>query len=132
MARSPLKPAPYCTWPREPKKFLDWLIGYHFPWNILFMSLALVSWFYLTPSIETLKTLAPGWIVYLLVRNSLLVLAVHGVLEFRLYILRVQGNCFKFNGKWPSEYPSDVFMFRNQSIDNIIRTFATGVPIWTT
>ena len=126
-----LELAPYFTWPREPRKYLDWLIGYLFPWNMLFMALAVVSWLYLTPSIETLKTLAPGWIVYLLARNSLLVLIIYGALELRLYIKRAQANRFKFNGKWPSENPSDVFMFKNQNVDNIIRTFATGVPIWT-
>ena len=126
-----LELAPYFTWPREPRKYLDWLIGYLFPWNMLFMALAVISWLYLTPSIETLKTLAPGWIVYLLARNSLLVLIIYGALELRLYIKRAQANRFKFNGKWPSENPSDVFMFKNQNVDNIIRTFATGVPIWT-
>lgn len=126
-----LELAPYFTWPREPRKYLDWLIGYLFPWNFLFMALAVISWLYLTPSIETLKTLAPGWVVYLLARNSLLVLIVYGALELRLYIKRAQANRFKFNGKWPSENPSDVFMFKNQNVDNIIRTFATGVPIWT-
>jgi sterol desaturase/sphingolipid hydroxylase (fatty acid hydroxylase superfamily) len=126
-----LELAPYFTWPREPRKYLDWLIGYLFPWNLLFMALAAVSWFYLTPPIETMKTLQPGWILYLLVRNSLLVLVIYGALEFRLYIKRAQGNRFKFNGKWPSEQPSGVFMFKNQNIDNIIRTFVSGVPIWT-
>lgn len=126
-----LELAPYFTWPREPRKYFDWLIGYLFPWNVLFMALAVVSWLYLTPSIETLKTLAPGWIICLLARNSLLVLIIYGALELRLYIKREQVNRFKFNGKWPSENPSDVFMFKSQNIDNIIRTFATGVPIWT-
>jgi sterol desaturase/sphingolipid hydroxylase (fatty acid hydroxylase superfamily) len=126
-----LELAPYFTWPREPKKYLEWLIGYLFPWNLLFMALALVSWLYLTPAIDTMKTLAPGWILYLFARNSLLVLAVYGALEFRLYIKRAQGNRFKFNGKWPSEQPSDAFMFKSQNIDNIIRTFVSGVPIWT-
>ena len=126
-----LELAPYFTWPRSPRKWLDWLIGYLFLWNLMFMALAVVSWLWLTPSVETLKTLAPGWIIYLLARNSLLVLIVYGALELRLYTKRAQGNRFKFNGKWPSEQPSDVFMFKSQNIDNIIRSFASGVPIWT-
>ena len=78
-----------------------------------------------------MKTLAPGWIAYLFVRNVFLVLVIYGALELRLYVKRAQGNHFKFNGKWPSETPSDVFMFKSQNIDNIIRSFASGVPIWT-
>jgi sterol desaturase/sphingolipid hydroxylase (fatty acid hydroxylase superfamily) len=65
------------------------------------------------------------------VRNSLLILVIYGALELRLYVKRSQGNRFKFNGKWPSEQPSDVFMLKSQNTDNIIRTFASGVPIWT-
>ena len=40
------------------------------------------------------------------------------------------GTSFKFNGKWPSTNNS-AFLFGNQNIDNIIWTFASGVPIWT-
>jgi sterol desaturase/sphingolipid hydroxylase (fatty acid hydroxylase superfamily) len=128
---SPLGLAPYLTWPREPKKYFDWLMGYLFPWNLLFMGIALVLWFYLTPSIETMKTLQTGWIAYLFARNALLVLVIYGALELWLYVKRAQGNHFKYNSKWPSEQPSDVFMFKSQNIDNIIRTFASGVPICT-
>ena len=129
--KEPIRLAPYLTWPREPRKYLEWLVGYLFPWNLLFIAVALVQWFYLTPSIETLKTLQLDWIAYLFARNALLVLVIYGALELRLYVKRAQGNHFKFNGKWPSEQPSDVFMFKNQNIDNIIRSFASGVPIWT-
>jgi sterol desaturase/sphingolipid hydroxylase (fatty acid hydroxylase superfamily) len=88
------------------------------------MALAVASYTWLTPSIQTMKTIELGWIAYLLARNSLLVVFVYGLLEFRLYVKRVQGNRFKFNGKWPSESSSHVFMFK-------IRTFVSGVPIWT-
>ena len=126
-----LELAPYFQFPPQPAKYLKWLIGYLFPWNLMFMALTALFWFYLTPSMETMKTLSPGWIAYLLARNSILVLVIYGVLELRLYVKRAQGTHFKFNGKFPSEHPSDVFMFKSQNIDNIIRTFVTGVPIWT-
>jgi sterol desaturase/sphingolipid hydroxylase (fatty acid hydroxylase superfamily) len=122
---------PLLQFPPQPVKFLKWLPGYFLPWNMLFMALAAVMWFYLTPATETLKTLAPSWIAYLLVRNSLLVLVIYGALELRLYVKRGQSGRFKYNGKFPAEQPSDVFMFKSQNIDNIIRTFASGVPIWT-
>jgi len=78
-----------------------------------------------------MKTLAPGWILYLFALNALTVLLVYGALELRLYVTRAQGGRFKYHGKFPAEQLSDVFMFKSQNIDNIIRTFATGVPIWT-
>jgi sterol desaturase/sphingolipid hydroxylase (fatty acid hydroxylase superfamily) len=123
--------APLFVFPPQPRKFLEWLPGYFLPWNLLFMALGALMWFTLTPGVETLKTLAPGWIAYLLLRNSALVLAVYGLLELRLYLKRSQGMHFKYNGKFPADQPSNVFMFKSQNIDNVIRTFATGVPIWT-
>jgi sterol desaturase/sphingolipid hydroxylase (fatty acid hydroxylase superfamily) len=129
--KGPLQTAPLFVFPPQPLNFLRWLPSYFFPWNFLFMALAAVFWFYLTPPIETTKTLSFGWIAYLLARNSLLVLIIYGALELRLYMKRSQGTHFKFNGKWPAEQPSDVFMFKSQNIDNMIRTFASGVPIWT-
>jgi len=127
----PLEVAPILVFPPQPLKFLKWLPGYFFPYNVIFMLLAAIFWFWLTPSTETMKTLSVGWIAYLLVRNSLLVLLLYGALEMRLYIKRRQGASFKFNGKWPSDNRSDVFMFRSQNLDNMIRTFGTGLPIWT-
>jgi sterol desaturase/sphingolipid hydroxylase (fatty acid hydroxylase superfamily) len=128
---APLKTAPVFVLPPEPVKFLKWLPSYLFPWNAMFFALAAIFWFWLTPDVSTIKTLSLGWIAYLFVRNCLLVLIVFGALELRLYVRRRQGNHFKFNGKWPSEQPSNTFMFRSQNIDNIIRTVASGVPIWT-
>jgi sterol desaturase/sphingolipid hydroxylase (fatty acid hydroxylase superfamily) len=64
-------------------------------------------------------------------RNAALVFVVYGLLELRLYMQKRQGNRFKYNGQFPADKPSDVFMFKSQNIDNIIRTFASGVPIWT-
>jgi sterol desaturase/sphingolipid hydroxylase (fatty acid hydroxylase superfamily) len=123
--------APYFSWPRDLSVWGNWLKGYLFPWNMLYMALTAIFWFWLTPSFETMKTLSPGWIAFLFLRNCLLVLIVYGLLELRLYMKRAQGNSFKYNAKWPAEQPSDVFMFKSQNIDNIIRTFASGVPIWT-
>ena len=129
--KDPLQTAPLFVFPPQPLNFLKWSPSYFFPWNMLFMALAAIFWFYLTPPIETMKALSFGWIAYLLVRNNLLVLIIYGALELRLYVKRSQGTHFKFNGKWPAEQPSDVFMFKSQNIDNMIRTFASGVPIWT-
>jgi sterol desaturase/sphingolipid hydroxylase (fatty acid hydroxylase superfamily) len=127
----PLAPAPVFVWPPRPLKFLSWLPHYFAPWNALFFALGAVMWFFLTPAKETVQTLEWGWIAYLLVRNSILVLVIYGLLELRLYVRRAQGNHFKYNGSFPADKPSDVFLFKSQNIDNIIRCFGTGVPIWT-
>jgi sterol desaturase/sphingolipid hydroxylase (fatty acid hydroxylase superfamily) len=126
-----LQPAPVFVFPPRPLALLKWLPHYFLPWNLLFMAAATVFWFLLTPDVATLQTLRPGWIAYLLLRNMAAVFLFYGALELRLYRLRRQGTQFKYNGKWPSESPGSVFMFGSQAIDNIIRTFAFALPIWT-
>ncbi len=127
----PLEVGPLLDRPWSPVRILKWLPGYFLPWNVIFISLAAVFWFWLTPPKETLQTLEAGWIAFLLFRNMALVALLYGALEIRLYVRRRQGNRFKYNGKFPGETPSDVFMFNSQNIDNAIRTFLFGLPIWT-
>jgi sterol desaturase/sphingolipid hydroxylase (fatty acid hydroxylase superfamily) len=126
-----LEAAPVFVWPPRPLKFLAWLPHYFLPWNVVFMVLALVLWTWATPSKDALATLDWHWIGFLLLRNSAIVLVLYGALEVRLYVRRAQGNRFKFNGLFPGDRRSDVFMFGSQNIDNAIRSFGTGVPIWT-
>lgn len=126
----PLETGALFRWPFSLREFLAWLPGYFLPHNLIFMALGLGFWFLLTPSRETMQTLSWGWVLYILVRNALSVLVIYGALELWLYVRRAQGNRFKYNGKFPSEQPSDVFMFGSQNRDNILRSFGTGLPIW--
>jgi sterol desaturase/sphingolipid hydroxylase (fatty acid hydroxylase superfamily) len=123
--------APIFVFPPQPLKFLKWLPHYFLPWNVVMMALALVFWLWLTPDVESLKTLSPGWIAYLLARNMIAVFLFYGAFELRLYVRRRQGSLFKYNAKFPADGKSDVFMFSRQNVDNMIRGFGTGVPIWT-
>ncbi len=125
-----LESAPVFVWPVRPLKFLKWLPHYFLPWNAMFMVIGLVIWMFLTPSRETMQTLDWPWIVYIWLRNSALVFLFYGLLELRLYVQRKQGARFKFNALFPADKKSDVFMFKSQNIDNMIRCFGTGLPVW--
>ena len=125
-----LQTAPLFAWPWDFKAFVKWLPSYFLPFNVVFITLGALFWFYLTPAKATLETLSWDWVLYISARNSLAVLILFGALELRLYIKRSQTNRFKYNGRFPAEQPSDVFMFKSQNIDNVIRTFGTGLPIW--
>jgi sterol desaturase/sphingolipid hydroxylase (fatty acid hydroxylase superfamily) len=129
--KDPLKVGPLLDFPWSGKRVLKWLPAYFLPWNVTFMAVGALFWFYLTPSRETLQTLSWEWPLLLLLRNAALVLVLYGALELRLYVSRAQGNRFKFNGKFPADQPSTVFWFKSQAIDNALRTFGTGLPIWT-
>jgi sterol desaturase/sphingolipid hydroxylase (fatty acid hydroxylase superfamily) len=121
---------PVFVLPPQPLAFLKWLPSYFLPWNVVFMSSALAFWFFLTPDMETMKTLRPGWMLWILARNVVAVLLFYGAFELRLYKARKQQGRFKYNPSFPSDTKSDVFWFGSQNVDNMIRSFGTGVPIW--
>ena len=124
---------PVFIWPAQPLKFAKFLLGYPgfiLPWNLLYAAIGVVLWLYLSPSMQTMQNFASGWVFYLLVRNALIVFAFFGYFHLRLYIRKRQGNAFKFDGRWLAR-DNPAFLFRNQTIDNMIWTFASAVPVWT-
>jgi sterol desaturase/sphingolipid hydroxylase (fatty acid hydroxylase superfamily) len=124
---------PVFVWPAQPLKFLHWLInypGFILPWNLFYVVLSVVLWVYLTPSMETMKAFSIGWISYLLLRNAIIVFLFYGAFHLRLYIQRTQGSSFKFNAKWLAKN-NRAFLTGDQTVDNVIRTLLSAVPIWT-
>ena len=127
----PVALAPVFTWPPRPVDFLKWLPSYFLPYNVLFAASAVAWWYWVLPDLEVMKTLAPGWIARLFVVNAVAVFLFYGLFEWRLYVQRSQATRFKYNARWPGEQRSPAFMFQRQNVDNIIRTFTSGVTIWT-
>ena len=122
--------SPLLVWPPRPMAVLRWLPGYFLPWNLAFFALGVLWWYWLTPAKATMQSLEWGWVLWIWARNSAAVLVIYGLMELRLYIRRAQGNRFKFNARFPADTPTDTFWFRSQNIDNALRSFGTGVPIW--
>jgi hypothetical protein len=121
------------VWPAQPLAMLKWLFGYPgyiLPWNLLYAGIAVAVWLYLTPPVEAMRTFAPGWIVLVLLRNLGLVVLFFGAFHLRLYIRKAQGNAFKYNPKW-LDVGNPIFAFRSQTLDNMLWTLGSGVPIWT-
>lgn len=133
---APNKPVgygPVFSWPPQPKALFKWFFGfpgYFLPWNVLYAVAAVLIWMFLTPSLETMKNLSFNWIGLVLLRNILLAIAVFGGWHLWLYVWRKQGTTFKYNRNWPKE-DSSVFLFNNQTYDNMFWTLCSGVPIWT-
>lgn len=129
----PIEYPPVFTWPARPIQFLRWFFGFPgflMPWNFLYAAITIVVWLYMTPSMQTVSTFAPGWIAAVFLRNAAITLVFFGALHGYLYIQQRQAGAFKFNAKWPStENPA--FLFKRQLADNMIWTFASGVTIWT-
>ena len=124
---------PAFVWPPQPTAFLKWLFafpGYFLPWNVLYAAAAVAIWVYLTPPLETFQTLSAKWIALILLRNFVLAILVYGAWHLWLYVWRRQQTAFNYNRAWPAER-SSVFLFNNQTLDNMFWTLASGVPIWT-
>lgn len=123
--------APFWAWPPRVLKVLKWLPEYIWPWNAFHMATALLYWFYVIPDIETMKTLAWGWALWLYSVNAVCIFLMYGAIEFFYYVKRRQGARFKYNGKFPADSPSDVFWFKSQNIDNFLRSYLFGITMWT-
>jgi hypothetical protein len=78
--------APLFALPPRPLALLRWLPHYFLPWNLLFAVSAIVFWRFIVPPVEMMKTLAVGWILWLLAVNCVAVLVFYSAVELR------QGN----------------------------------------
>ena len=123
--------APVLTLPPRPLAFLRWLPHYFLPWNVLFLISAVAFWHFVVPPLDVMKTLSWRWVLPLFAVNCAAVFLFFGAIELRLYILRAQGSRFKYNGRFPGDKANSAFLFNSQNIEGLIRTFASGVPIWT-
>jgi sterol desaturase/sphingolipid hydroxylase (fatty acid hydroxylase superfamily) len=119
--------------PLKPVAILKWLFGYPgyiLPWNLFYALVAVAVWLWATPSLSFMRSFEPGWVAIVFARNVALVVAFYGYLHLRFYIQKAQSNLFKFNHRW-LDTDNSAFLLRNQTIDNMIWTLASGVTIWT-
>lgn len=126
---APLEIAPF--WQGRFDRMGRFLVDFLWPWNAFHMATALLYWVFVIPGAEVLQTLALGWALWLLAVNAAGIFVLYGAIELFYYIKRKQGTRFKFNAKFPGEQPSDVFWFKSQNLDNFLRSFLVGIPIWT-
>ncbi|WP_008545059.1 sterol desaturase family protein [Bradyrhizobium sp. CCGE-LA001] len=123
------KRSPIFIWPARPKAFLLWLFGY-LKYNSPYVLISLVTWIYLTPSHETMREFGIGWVSLILLRNAALTILVYGGFHVVLYIQRRQQTDFKYNVKWPDSN-NPTFLFGSQTVENVLWTMCSGVPVWT-
>ena len=127
----PADVAPIWRLPVRALPILRWIPSYFLPYNVVWAALAVAYWYFVVPEQSALVSFRWSWILPLLLCNATIVLAIYGVLELRLYVLKKQSTRFKYNNNFPADRPSKIFWFKSQNIDNAIRTFCVGVPIWT-
>ena len=123
--------APIWNFPPTPLKVLKWLPHYFLPYDVLWIASAFAWWYWILPDVEVMKTFAWGWVLRLYLINLAAVFVFYGLFELRLYFQKAQGTRFKYNGQWPADNKSDVFWFKSQYIDSVLRIIFTALPIWT-
>src|SRR2546430_533927 len=75
----PIQTPPLFAWPPRPMSFIRWFFGvpgYLWPWNTLYLVIALCTWLVLTPDFATMKTIEPGWVALIFFRNVALIATV--------------------------------------------------------
>jgi sterol desaturase/sphingolipid hydroxylase (fatty acid hydroxylase superfamily) len=129
----PIALPPTIAWPPRPMATLRWLFGfpgYLWPMNTLWLAVTLVSWFFLTPDLASMRSFEVWWIAVLFARNFALVALLFGGLHLYFYVLKRQGDALKFSSQ-PLATNSRRFLFHDQVRDNAARTLGVGVPVIT-
>ena len=115
------------AWPPKPLAILKYLlVDMMFPWNYLFVALAVVCWAWFTPAMSTMANFEFGWIAALWLRNAAVLTLVAGGLHWWLYMRKRQGQDYKFHRRWMAT-DNDKFLWGDQVKDNLFWCFASGV-----
>ena len=126
------KPAPLFRNPLDCKEIFKSFFSYNgqITFTIKRLALAVVVWYFLTPSVEQAATLRLGWIALIYLRNVALLSIIAGRLHWRLYMRKVQGMKYKYTNKWQSTKDKK-FLFGNQTWDNVFFSLVSGCGVWT-
>lgn len=129
----PVPISPLNHWPPRPIALARWLgayPGYIWPSNLLCLLVTIAIWLWATPDLASMKTFEAWWVAVLFVRNLGLFLFTFGGLHLLLYVYKQQGDDLRFTLK-PFAKNNARFKFRNQLYDNVFRTLAYALPIFT-
>lgn len=127
---NPVSFAPIFIWPPKLTRFFIWLFNYLFTWNLVYLAIVILSYYFLQPPLVEMKTFKLSWISTIFIRNMALVWIVYGGWHLYLYKFKARGTEAKYSPRWQSTYGS-TFLWNDQVYDNIFWTCASAIPIWT-
>lgn len=128
----PIPISPVFVWPPRPLAAAKWLAGYWLAVSstVIELALAALVWWLTQPDWEVMKSLAPGWVLMIWLRNLVLLTLVAGALHLWLWQAKGQKDQYKFDGRAMAQ-DRGPFTFRNQVLDNMFWSLASGVTVWT-
>lgn len=128
----PIKSSPYFTWPLDFAAIGRWMINGWFPISerLIILALTMISALFFHPSLDKTAELSLDWVATIYARNLILMCLVAGGLHTYFYILRKQGDEFRFDAR-PLVKKGRAFTFNSQVRDNMFWTLISGVTVWT-
>jgi Delta7-sterol 5-desaturase len=128
----PIKDSALFHWPPRPKAVLWWLTKrwVQLTSGTLFLATAVLVWRFFQPETDTMRTLAPGWVLAIWVRNLILICIYVGTLHLWLFTFTLQGDRLKYDAR-PLMKDNGTFTFRDQVRDNMFWSLTSGVAAWT-
>ena len=124
--------SPFFVWPPRlagAVKHLFSCPGYLLPWYPMYVTIALITWFVLTPDLADMQSFEFRWIATIYFRNIGLLILIWGTWHFRFYVQRAQGTRYKYDKSWPRKHRR--FLFGDQTKDNMFWSIVSGCSIWT-
>lgn len=128
----PIAVSPFFSWPPDPLSMFRWVRARWFAVaeNSLLIGVALTVWMWFQPALEDMRTLAPGWIAQIWVRNLVLMVLVAGGLHLYFFRRKAQGDRLKFDPR-DLAHKAKQFSFGGQVRDNMFWSLTSGVGFWT-
>ena len=81
-----IESSPFFAWPPRPSKAVKHLFncpGYLLPWYPMYVTIALITWFVLTPDLADMQSFELRWITTIYFRNIGLLILIWGTWHFR-------------------------------------------------
>ncbi|MER9714010.1 sterol desaturase family protein [Mesorhizobium sp. M0174] len=98
--------------------------------RLIVVGVSILTWFYLSPSLQTARTFAFDWIAGVYLRNLILITLVAGGMHLYLYTFKMQGDRLRYDAR-PFHKKNALFTFSSQFLDNVFWSITSGVTVWT-
>ena len=84
-------PNPIFDWPPKPMRMVKWAYNYLFPWNFVYMVIAVLTVVFLQPEMSRMTSFSADWILYIFVRNQVMLIAIVSAWHLWLWAPQVAG-----------------------------------------
>ena len=115
--------------PPQPLAMLKWFL-FRFMWyqSLLWIGISALCYHFFTPQLTDFRNFDFESLVFLWLRNVLVMLLIVGFQHWYLYCYRGQGRTYKYDTRWMATNKRS-FTFKNQTKDNMFWSLISGCGI---